>query len=454
MFGKISLTILLIYYCLSIVSANHYKADWTSIDKRPLPEWFDEAKIGIFIHWGVFSVPSFGTEWFWHSWSSHYKSYDEFMKKNYRPDFTYADFAKDFTTELFDPIEWASIFNKSGARYVVLTSKHHEGYTLWPSNYSFNWNAKDVGPNKDLVGELATAIRNVSLRFGLYHSLFEWYNPLYLRDKKNNFRTDDFVKSKIRPEMEELVNAYHPDVLWSDGEWEAPDTYWKSTDFLAWLYNESPVKDRVVVNDRWGKGTLCKHGGYFTCQDRYNPGVLQTRKWENAMTLDKQSWGFRREAILEDYLTIEELIYTLVKTISCGGNILINVGPTKYGKLVPIFEERLEQLGSWLQINGEAIYETKPWHRQNDSIASNVWYTQRGGDTVYAITLGYPKNGTIILGDVHYDQIESIQLLGTDKRVRISPIKATHNETVIEFPDLNPNDKPRYAFTFKIHYKQ
>lgn len=449
MIGKFKI---LLIYCLSIVSAAHYVADWKSIDKRPLPEWYDNAKVGIFIHWGVFSVPSFGSEWFWHSWASHGKSYDEFMNKNYRPDFTYADFAKDFTTELFDPTEWASIFNKSGARYVVLTSKHHEGYTLWPSNYSFNWNAKDVGPNKDLVGELAEAVRKVGIRFGLYHSLYEWYNPLYLRDKKNNFRTDDFVKSKIRPEMEELVNAYRPDVLWSDGDWEAPDTYWNSTDFLAWLYNDSPVKDRIVVNDRWGKDTTCKHGGYFTCQDRYNPGVLQTRKWENAMTLDKESWGFRREAKLEDYLTIEELIYTLVKTVSCGGNILINVGPTKYGKLVPIFEERLEQLGSWLHINGEAIYETKPWIRQNDSISSNVWYTQRDHHTVYAITLGYPTNDTIVLGDVYYNSIKSIQLLGANKLVQILP--AIQDGTMIKFPDLNPNDKARYAFTFKIHYKQ
>ena len=117
------------------------------------------------------------------------------------------------------------------------------------------------------------------------------------------------------------MNIYKPEVIWSDGHWEASDVYWNSTEFLAWLYNDSPVKDTIVVNDRWGIGCDCKHGGYYSCADRYNPGVLQPRKWENAMTLDKTSWGFRRDAQLADYLTADELIVTLAETISCGGTV-------------------------------------------------------------------------------------------------------------------------------------
>ena len=202
-------------------------------------------------------------------------------------------------------------------------------------------------------------------------------------------------------------------MVWSDGDWEAPDTYWNSTDFLAWLYNErlnwwqiddqceridsllfdSPVKDTVVVNDRWGSNTSCKHGGFYSCSDRYNPGKLQLHKWENAMTVDKNSWGFRRNADLSQYLTTDELVTTLVETVrsvpnycslsqliqlwycfSCGGNLLINVGPTHDGRIVPIFEERLRELGSWLRTNGEAIYSSKPWTNQNDTITENIWY--------------------------------------------------------------------------------
>lgn len=189
---------------------------------------------------------------------------------------------------------------------------------------------------------------------------------------------------------------------------EALDTYWNSTGFLAWLYNESPVKDTVVgfsffslyansslfvqvVNDRWGSGIPCQHGGFYTCSDHYNPGHLVTHKWENCFTIDKGSWGFRRTATLNDYITIEELLKEVVTTVrfvdknnnldrtmsldfcSTGGNVLINVGPTSYGKIMPVFEERLRQMGSWLKVNGEAIYSSLPWKYQNDTINSNVW---------------------------------------------------------------------------------
>lgn len=130
-----------------------YQPNWDSIDSRPLPSWYDESKIGIFIHWGVFSVPSFGSEWFWWYWQgAKLEEYIDFMNKNYEPDFTYADFGPKFTAEFFNATQWANIFNNSGAQYVVLTSKHHEGYTLWPSEVSWNWNSKDVGPHIDIVG--------------------------------------------------------------------------------------------------------------------------------------------------------------------------------------------------------------------------------------------------------------------------------------------------------------
>ncbi|XP_060534963.1 alpha-L-fucosidase-like [Cylas formicarius] len=389
--------------CYEIVDAtlSKYSPNWDSLDSRPLPSWYDESKVGIFIHWGVFSVPSFGSEWFWIDWKSAGKNnrYAEYVEKNFPPGFSYQEFARDFTAEFFNATEWARLFAKSGAKYVVLTSKHHEGFTLWPSKYSFSWNAKDVGPHRDIVGELGDAVRAENLEFGLYHSLYEWYNPMYLSDKASEFAERTFVEYKMLPEMYELVNKYEPSVLWSDGDWEAPDLYWNSTGFLAWLYNDSPVKDRVVVNDRWGSGIPCKHGGFFTCSDRYDPGVLQDRKWENAMTLDKESWGFRRNARSADYMTTRELLATLASTISCGGNILINVGPAKDGTISPVFEERLLDLGRWLSVNGEAVYGSRPWTAQNDTVDSNVWYTCRDG-AVYAVALYWPKDNVLTLGSV------------------------------------------------------
>ncbi|CAH1710008.1 unnamed protein product [Aphis gossypii] len=353
-----------------------YEPDWTSLDARPLPAWYDQAKFGVFIHWGVYSVPAFGSEWFWMNWRGRKgANYVNFMTKNYKPGFTYQEFGPQFTAEFFDPMQWASIIKDSGAKYVVLTTKHHEGYTLWPSKKSFGWNSVDVGPHKDLVGDLSRAIRSLNkTRFGVYHSLYEWFNPLWLQDKQSNLTTNTFVTEKVLPELYELVNHYKPEIIWSDGEWEAPDTYWDSLNFLAWLYNDSPVKDTIVVNDRWGGDTLCKHGGFMTCADRYQPGKVISRKWENAMTIDKYSWGYRRNARALDVFSIQNLITQLVETVSFGGNLLLNISPTSDGMIPPLHEERLLQIGQWLSVNGESIFNTNPWLTcQNDTQHPHLW---------------------------------------------------------------------------------
>uniref|UniRef100_A0A914QBZ3 alpha-L-fucosidase n=1 Tax=Panagrolaimus davidi TaxID=227884 RepID=A0A914QBZ3_9BILA len=167
--------------------------------------------------------------------------------------------------------------------------------------------------------------------------------------------------------MEELVNLYKPDVIWSDGDWDKTDVYWKSKEFLAWLYNDSPIKDQIVVNDRWGKGVTGKHGGFLTYSDHYDPGHIVERKWENCMTLDKMAWGYRRDMKASDVCTVHELITQLIRTISCNGNLLLNVGPDKYGRIDPIFVERLTEFGKFINFYEEAIFETKPWIHQNDS---------------------------------------------------------------------------------------
>jgi len=435
------------------VGSVQYDPTWASLDARPLPDWYDEAKIGIFLHWGVFSVPSFGSEWFWMSWASKDKSYVDFMTKNYPPDFTYADFASEFHAEFFDPDRWATIFEKAGAKYVVLTSKHHEGFTNWPSKVSFNWNAMDVGPHRDLVGDLAKAVKaKPGMHFGLYHSMMDWFHPLYLQDKANGWTTNKFPLAKALPELIEIVTAYEPEVIWSDGDWEAPDTYWNSTDFIAWLYNQSPVKDTVVTNDRWGSGMSCHHGGYYTCSDRFNPGVLQKHKWENCMTLDRQSWGFRRNAAFADYLSIEELLLDLASTVSCGGNLLINVGPTADGIIAPIFEERLTQLGMWLDVNGEAIYSSKPWKAQNDTITQGIWYTSKAMNSttyVYAILMSWPMGPVLSLGAVTPTPATTITMLGYPGTFQWKARPATGIDITI--PAIPENKLPcKWAWVLKF----
>ena len=390
-------------YCVISVK---YEPNWDSLDSRPLPSWYDEAKFGIFITWGVYSVPSVDDEWFWKYWMdrSDPKIVD-YMEKNFRPDFTYQDFASMFTTEFYNPEEWADIFKASGAKYTIFVTKHCDGYTMWPSKTAFNWNSNATGPNRDLVGEFASALRKkTDIRVGLYHCLHEWYNPLYLRDKALNFTTRNYVDYKITPALHELVENYKPELIWSDiCEKEGPASYFQSREFLAWLYNESPVKDTIVVNDRWcGKECLCHHGGYLTCNDRFNPGVLQKRKFEGGLTIDRYTWGYRRNSNLADFLSVHEIISHFASVISCGGNMVLNVGPTKEGKIVPIFEERLRQFGSWLGVNGEAVYSSRPWTNQNDTVIRNIWYTMKktenGGTTVYAFLLSWPEDPVLKLG--------------------------------------------------------
>uniref|UniRef100_A0A8C0RA00 alpha-L-fucosidase n=2 Tax=Canis lupus TaxID=9612 RepID=A0A8C0RA00_CANLF len=323
-----------------------YTPDWQSLDSRPLPDWFDKAKFGVFVHWGVFAVPAWGSEWFWWHWKGEgLPQYEQFMSENYPPGFSYADFGPQFTARFFHPDTWADLFQAAGAR----------GGEAGPAQEPPEGCALDVAH---------LASRRGNIRYGLYHSLLEWFHPLYLLDKKNNFKTQFFVRAKTMPELYDLVNRYEPDLIWSDGEWECPDTYWNSTEFLSWLYNDSPVKDHVVVNDRWGQNCSCHHGGYYNCQDKYKPESLPDHKWEMCTSIDKVSWGYRRNMVMSDVASECEIISELVQTVSLGGNYLLNIGPTKDGLIVPIFQERLLSIGKWLSINGEAIYASKPWRVQ------------------------------------------------------------------------------------------
>jgi len=427
---------------LACAAAQPYNATWPSINSRPLPSWYDEAKFGIFIHWGAFSVPAFGSlnpsqqsaaEWFWNAWASGEPDFVNYVNDNFPPGWSYADFANAFTAEFWDPNAWAQLFQQSGAKYIVLTSKHHEGFTNWPSNTSWNWDSVHTGPHRDIVGELTTAVRAVNLTMGLYHSMFEWYNPNFLNDQANNFNTNTYVVEKTLPELYAIVNTYQPDVIWSDGDWMAPASYWQSTEFLAWLYNESPVANTVVVNDRWGIDCPCENGGYYTCQDRYNPGKLQNHKWENCLTIDGGSWGFRRNAPISAYLTIDQLIYELASTVSCGGNMLLNVGPNHDGTIDVIFQERLLQIGAWLDVNGPSIYSTTPWRVQNET-AANVWYTQSAG-TVYAIFLSWPANNELVLESPVFSAQSQVTLLGDGQPLTWT---AVSGGTSIQLPSLAP----------------
>jgi alpha-L-fucosidase len=211
----------------------------------------------------------------------------------------------------------------------------------------------DIGPKRDVLLDLMTAGRKRGLHMGIYYSLYEWYNPLYLSDKKR------YVAEHMMPQFKDVVNHAQPSIIFSDGEWELPSEDWRSTELLAWLFNESPVKDEVAIDDRWGKETRHKHGGYYTTE--YTSGMqAATHPWEESRGMG-YSYGYNRMETIKDYHTDRELLLMLIDIVSRGGNLLLDIGPTGDGRIPVIMEERLTQIGSWLKPNGEAIYGTTQW---------------------------------------------------------------------------------------------
>jgi len=238
----------------------------------------------------------------------------------------------------------------------VPTSKHHEGFCLWQSaeanrDWGRPWNAVDAGPHRDLLGDLAASCRAKGLHFGFYYSLYEWYNPLWLSNKQR------FVDEHLFPQFKDVVSKYKPDIIFSDGEWDLTSAEWKSEALLAWLYNESPCKDYVVVDDRWGKDCRHKHGGYFTTE--YGAGMKDaSHAWEESRGLG-YSYGFNRAESIDDYKSSRELVIMLCDLVCRGGNLLLDIGPNGDGTIPVIMQQRLTEMGDWLKVNGEAIYGTR-----------------------------------------------------------------------------------------------
>ncbi|EFA86643.1 Alpha-L-fucosidase precursor [Heterostelium album PN500] len=430
----------------------------SSINSRPLPGWYDDVKFGIFIHWGVYAVPAFGNgssaEWYWYTINNPGEDggyAQAYNNKTYGFDHSYQSFAPELTARMFDPDQWADLFVKAGAKYVVLTSKHHEGYTMWPSAASWGWNSVDVGPHMDIVSMVSKSVKSRGLHMGLYHSLFEWYNPLYLADAASGSppTQDIYVQNVLLPQLYDIVNSYEPEVIWADGAWDQPSSYWKSTEFLSWLYSSSPVKDTVVVNDRWGSECINTDGGFFTGGDRFDPGHLIPHKWENCNTIGN-SWGYNEFESAANYQSTQTLLQTLVNTVALGGNLLLDVGPTKEGTIPVVMQDRLLDMGEWLSINGEGIYGSTPWRVQNES--TSIWYTYNTTtDAVYVYSFTWPWDGILALESPIVTSKTTVSLLGYANEISFYQAGGEPNGLVIKLPFLTPDEYPPHkVYGFKL----
>jgi alpha-L-fucosidase len=416
-----------------------YVANWASINARPVPAWFEDAKFGIFIHWGLYSVPAFTRrDWYaeWYQMQLEEQKAPEvlaFHNRAYGESFRYADFAGLFQAPLFDAKEWVGLFERAGARYMNLTSKHHYGFCLFPSSYAWNWNSVDVGPHRDFCGELREACEGSTVRFGVYHSLYEWFHPLYRTNPER------FALEHLQPMMKELVERYQPHTLFTDGEWEQPSEIWHSTEFLQWLYNDSSVRDFIVPNDRWGTETRKQRlGGNITTEYDYQALLADdaplAKPFEECRGIGR-SFGFNRAETCEDYLSGAQLVEMLVELVSSGGNLLLNVGPAADGSIPAIQQERLLQIGAWLRVNGEGIYGSRKHLR---STQSGVQYTQKNG-AVYVFLSDFPF-GTIVLEDLPYTNVQGYtpSLLGWQGDGTPVSLRSVNGKTALVFTPFPP----------------
>ena len=469
--------IVLLLNCLITITvfSQTYEPNWESLDKRPTPQWFKDSKFGIFIHWGVYAVPGWTpkgnyAEWYQQGLQTNDTARQKYHKAKFG-DRSYYDLANDFKAELYNPDDWAKLFESSGAKYIVLTSKHHDGFTLWPNQnanqtWGFPWNAKDVGPKRDLLGDLFKAVRKTSVHAGMYYSLYEWFNPLWKTDPKK------YAADHVWPQMKELINTYQPDVFWTDGDWDAPPETWKSQEFLAWLFNESTVKDRIIVNDRWGSGVRFNHAGIYTPE--YQPNLdFEDHDWEESRGMG-HSYGYNREEDAWDYNSTQSLIIALMDKVSRGGNFLLDIGPDEHGKIPPIMQERLLEMGDWLKVNGEAIYNTRRWKTASQwsdgkrdwkgkgdpmlkltvdpdpgYAVKDIFYTYNPtSNNLYAIFPKYPDNKKLVLKNIHIPASTKMNFLSTNEGLSW---KQNGNDVEISLPEYNPNKiKASYAFAVKV----
>jgi alpha-L-fucosidase len=317
-----------------------------------MQDWFAQAKLGIFIHWGIYAVKGVPESWSWYR--GRLSQQDYFAQ------------TRGFTASHYDPKAWAELFRAAGARYAVLTAKHHDGFALWDTQENDLSAAKAAPARRDLIGPYCTALRECGLKVGLYFSHLDWHHPDYASVRPHDRDLGDpaelnplgyatgaedpaawkrFLRFH-RAQLQELCTQYHPDLLWFDGDWERDDEQWRMGELRDLLHQWAPG---VILNSR-----MRGHGDYAT-PEQGQPIVRPKGPWEFCMTLN-DSWGYQVGD--DNWKSVRMLVRIFTEIIGMGGNLLLDVGPMADGKFQPEPVDRLMALGEWIQPRAEAIYPT------------------------------------------------------------------------------------------------
>ena len=453
-----------------VETADHqgpFRSDWQSLQKYEVPEWYKDAKFGIFIHWGVYSVPAFGNEWYPRNMyvpgSPEYKHH---IATYGPPDkFGYKDFIPMFKAEHFDPAAWATLFKKSGAKYVVPVAEHHDGFAMYDSGLS-DWTAAKMGPHRDIIGDLAKAVRGEGLHFGVSshrveHDFFlgvgreipsdvndpqyaAFYGPAHtwLSNPWGLPLNDDFtyVSSAWADDWlargAELVQKYHPDIVYFDWWIGQPSIRADLTKFAAFYYNSSvKFSDHVGVID-YKDYSMQEHSAVLDLE-RGQLGDIRPLYWQTDTSVSNKSWGYIKD---DTFKSPEFIVHQLIDIVSKNGNLLMNIGPRSDGTIPDEVQQILLDVGAWLNVNGEAIYGTRPWRIYGEGPTKVVpglfhdtdttHYTPEDfrfttkAEVLYAIGLAWPEKGEAVIHSLALAagtrRVQSVALLGSDAKLEFA----------------------------------
>ena len=441
-------------------AAGPFTPDWKSLANYSAPDWYRDAKFGIFIHWGVYSVPAFDSEWYPRNMYIEGSAANKHQLAIYGPltKFGYKNFIPMFKAEKFDPQAWAQLFADAGAKYVVPVFEHHDGFTMYDSSLS-DWTAVKMGPKRDLAGDLAHAIRAQGLHLGasshrVEHDWFfdggrktasdvndpanaEFYGPAHERLNKGN---DDLIEdwtyaspaflNDWLARSAEIVEKYHPDVMYFDWWIGQPSVRPYLARFAAFYYDESRMRGTPGVID-YKFSDMQENSGTLDIE-RGQLEATRALPWQTDSSVSNHSWGYVEHDVFK---TPDFIIHQLADIVSKNGNLLMNIGPRADGTIPDEVKQVLLAVGAWLKVNGEAIYGTRPWRtfgegptkvaggsfndvRTSHYTAQDFRFTSKDG-VLYAIELAWPMDQQAVIHALGFDElgvpakVRSVRLLGS-----------------------------------------
>jgi alpha-L-fucosidase len=482
---KIVQILLLVSFGIAVsvhaTAQERYQSTWQSLKKYQIPDWFKNAKFGIFIHWGVYSVPAYTSEWYprfmYKKGSPEYK----YQTEKYGPltTFGYKDFIPMFKAEKFNADEWVSLFKKSGAKYIVPVAEHHDGFAMYQTALS-KWNAFEMGPKRDVIGELASAIRKQGLIFGLSsHRIEHWWflnGGRRFESDVNDPKYEDFYgpareeHETMTPEFmndwllrnTELTDKYQPQLFWFDWWIDQPALEPYRRSFASYYYNKGLQWNKGVVINYKHDIAYPEGVAVYDMERGKLPGIHKI-PWQTDDAIGEKSWGYANG---NTFKSAQYVITNLIDIVSKNGNLLLNIGPRADGTITNEETEVLLGTGRWLDINGEAIYGTRVWKifgegptesasgqfvdQKKPFTSKDIRFTTKG-DTLYAITLGLPAaNESITITSLSKKSgngnIKNIELVGSDQKINwVQQNDKLVIKPVTAYPSLN-------AAAFRIHF--